>query len=123
MERGFILIAVLLSILLCGNVWAVDDDAIQELQTDVSNTKSKADKNKADIESLKSGLPAVEDRVSAPIEDRLDSGEFQGPPANRALRVKQDPLVLKEQSGRRVRKVNQVQRVKQDLQVIKVLQD
>ena len=57
MKKGFVLIAVLLSIFLCGNVWAVDDTEIQDLQTDVSTTKSTADKNKADIESLKGGLP------------------------------------------------------------------
>ena len=69
MKKGFILIAVLLSILLCGNVCAADD-AIQDLQTDVLNTKSKADKNVAAIESLKGGLPAVEERVST-IEGSL----------------------------------------------------
>jgi len=58
LRKRFVLIAVLFSFFLCGNVWAVDDVAIQELQTDVSSTKSKADKNKADIENLKGGLPA-----------------------------------------------------------------
>jgi hypothetical protein len=76
MKKGFVIIAVLLSVLICGNAWAVDDDAIQELQTDVSSTKSKADQNKADIESLKGGLPDLERLVSA-IED---AGGIQGPP-------------------------------------------
>ncbi len=66
MKRGLFFIAVLLSIFLCGNVWAVDETAIQELQTDVSTTKSKADKNKADIDSLKGGLPAeIAARIAA----------------------------------------------------------
>ncbi|KPJ77738.1 MAG: hypothetical protein AMJ54_06020, partial [Deltaproteobacteria bacterium SG8_13] len=58
MNRGLMLVVVLLSVFLCGNVWAVDDTAIQDLQTDVSTTKSKADKNAAEIESMKGGLPA-----------------------------------------------------------------
>jgi hypothetical protein len=71
MKRGFILIAVLLPVLLCGNVWAAEEVAIQELQTDVSDTKTKADKNAAEIESLKGGLPDLEKRVTD-IENRLD---------------------------------------------------
>ena len=77
MKRVLILVAVLLPVLLCGNTWAVEGEAIQELQTDVLSTKSKADKNAAAIESMKGGLPALEDRVSI-IETRMDSGEFQG---------------------------------------------
>ncbi len=64
MKIGFILIAVVLSILLCGNVWAVDDTDIQELQTDVSSTKSKADKNAAAIANMQGGLPAVWDAIN-----------------------------------------------------------
>jgi hypothetical protein len=86
MKRGLIVIAMLLPVFVCGNVWAADEAAIQELQTDVSSAKSKADKkadkkankNAAEIRSMKGGLPAVEERVSI-IENRLDSGEFQGP--------------------------------------------
>jgi hypothetical protein len=58
MKKGFIVMAVVLSFLLYGNAWADDDAAIQELQTDVSVTKTKADKNAAEIESMKGGLPA-----------------------------------------------------------------
>ena len=35
MKKGFIIIAVVLSFLLCGSAWAADEAAIQELQTDV----------------------------------------------------------------------------------------
>ena len=65
MKRGFILIAVLLSVSLCLNVWAADEEAIQGLQTDVSNAKTKADKNAAETQSMKGGLPALEERVAA----------------------------------------------------------
>ena len=51
-------------VLLLGNVYA-EDAVIQELQTDVSQTKSKADKNAADIESMKGGLPAVWEAINA----------------------------------------------------------
>ena len=70
MKKGFVIIAVLLSVLFYGNALAVDDTDIQKLQTNVSSTKSKADKNSADIQSMKEGLPAIEERVST-IEDRL----------------------------------------------------
>ncbi len=79
MKKGFSVIAVLMSIFLCGNVWAVDDEAIQELQTDVSSTKSKADKNKADIENLKGGLPAeVTARMTADadLQQQIDNIEL-----------------------------------------------
>ena len=59
--KRFILIglSLLLSFMLLSvNAWAVDDADIQVLQTEVSSAKSKADKNKADIESMKGGLPA-----------------------------------------------------------------
>jgi hypothetical protein len=86
MNRGFVLIAVLFSFFLCGNVWAVDDVAIQELQTDVSSTKSKADKNKADIENLKGGLPAevaARKAADADLQNQINSIELtpgpQGP--------------------------------------------
>jgi hypothetical protein len=64
MNRGFVLIGVLISFFLCGNVWAVDEVAIQELQTNVSNAKSKADKNAAEIASMKGGLPAVWEAIN-----------------------------------------------------------
>ena len=70
MKKGFVIIAVLLSVLFYGNALAVDDTDIQEIQTNVSSTKSKADKNSADIQSMKEGLPAIEERVST-IEGRL----------------------------------------------------
>jgi len=63
---------VLLSFLFYGNAWAVDDTAIQELQTDVSSTKSKADKNAAEIQSMKGGLPAEQAaRIAGDEELRL----------------------------------------------------
>lgn len=60
-------------VLVLGNAYA-EDAVIQELQSDVSDTKSKAAKNKADIESMKGGLPALEARVSD-----LEAGGVQGP--------------------------------------------
>jgi hypothetical protein len=65
MKKGFVIIAVLLSVLICGIAMAVDDTAIQELQTNVSTTKSKADKNAAEIQSMRGGLPTLEKRVVA----------------------------------------------------------
>ncbi len=64
MNRGFVLIGVLISFFLYGNVWAADEVAIQELQANVSNAKSKADKNAADIASMKGGLPAVWEAIN-----------------------------------------------------------
>ena len=58
MRRGFILMAVVLSVLLYGNTWAADEVVIQELQTDVSAVKTKGEQNAAEIESMKGGLPA-----------------------------------------------------------------
>src|SRR3990172_1109169 len=58
MRRGFILMAVVLSVLLYGNTWAADEVVIQELQTDVSAVKKKGEQNAAEIESMKGGLPA-----------------------------------------------------------------
>jgi len=58
MKHGFIVSVLLLSVFLSGTSWAVDEAAIQELQTDVSVTKSKADQNAAEILSIKGGLPA-----------------------------------------------------------------
>lgn len=52
--------------------WAADEAVIQDLQTDVTVTKSKADKNAQDINSLMGGLPAVEARVAA-LEAALNS--------------------------------------------------
>jgi len=57
MKKGLILIAVVFS-LVYGNAWATDEVVIQELQTDVSVAKTKADQNAAEIQSLKGGLPA-----------------------------------------------------------------
>lgn len=74
MKKGFMLlaIAVLLSFLLYGNAWAVDDADIQVLQTEVSSTKSKADKNTADIENMKGGLPAEAAARKAADEELLN---------------------------------------------------
>ena len=69
--------------LVSANVLA-EDANIQDLQTDVTQTKSKADKNAEDIQSMKGGLPVLEERVSTvegkvnTIETRLNSGEFKG---------------------------------------------
>ena len=49
MKKGFAIIAMLLSVLFYGNALAVDD---------------------SDIQRMKKGLPAIEERVST-IEDRL----------------------------------------------------
>jgi hypothetical protein len=57
-KKGFIIIAVVLSVLLNSNTWAVDEGVIGELQTDVSVTKGKLEKNEAEIQNLKGGLPA-----------------------------------------------------------------
>lgn len=51
--------------LIMSPVCAADEAAIQDLQSDVTVTKSKADKNAQDINNLKGGLPAVEARVIA----------------------------------------------------------
>jgi len=46
-------------------VWAAEEAIIEDLQTDVTVTKSKADKNTQNIKSLMGGLPALEARVAA----------------------------------------------------------
>ena len=51
MRKGFILITVVLSFL-CGHAWAADEVVIEELQTDVSVTKTKADQNAVEIQNL-----------------------------------------------------------------------
>jgi len=51
--------------LISSPVWAADEAVIQDLQSDVTVTKGKADKNSQEIESLKGGLPALEARVAA----------------------------------------------------------
>ena len=43
---------------------AADEAVIQDLASDVTLTKSKADKNTQEINSLKGGLPALEERVA-----------------------------------------------------------
>jgi hypothetical protein len=40
------------------SVWATDDIAIEQFETDVSMAKSKASQNSQDIQNLKGGLPA-----------------------------------------------------------------
>jgi hypothetical protein len=54
-------------------VWAAEEAIIEDLQTDVTVTKSKADKNTQDIRSLMGGLPALEARVAA-LEAALGGG-------------------------------------------------
>ena len=84
MKKGFMIIAAVLSFLLCGNAWAADDAAIQELQTDVSVTKTKTDKNAADIKSMKGGLPAeraAREAADAYLQAQIDNIQLTpGPP-------------------------------------------
>jgi hypothetical protein len=51
--------------LISSSVWAVDEVAIQDLQSDVTVTKDKADKNSQEINSLRGGFPVLEARVAA----------------------------------------------------------
>jgi hypothetical protein len=52
-------------------VWAAEEAIIEDLQTDVTVTKSKADKNTQNIKRLMGGLPALEARVAA-LEAELE---------------------------------------------------
>jgi len=67
-----IFVLIIFSFVLTLGIVHAEEATMQELQTDVSNAKSKAEKNASDIESLKGGLPALEERVSA-IEKSLSS--------------------------------------------------
>ena len=66
----YLLIFLSSFILITTNAWAADDAVIQDLQSDVTVTKGKADQNAADINTLKGGLPVLEDRV-ADLEDAV----------------------------------------------------
>lgn len=55
-------------------VWAADEAAIQDLQSDVTVAKGKADKNADDINRLMGGLPGVEARVAA-LEAALSTAD------------------------------------------------
>ena len=89
MKKGFIIIAVVLSFLLYGSAWAADEAAIQELQTDVSVTKTKADKNTAEIESMKGGLPAERagrEAADADLQNQINTIELTpGPQGEQGL--------------------------------------
>jgi len=79
MKKRVVLIGLGVSILLCGTAWATDDTAIQELQTDVSITKTKADQNAAEIENMKGGLPteaAARAAADADLQSQIDAIEL-----------------------------------------------
>jgi hypothetical protein len=60
MKRVLVLVVVGLFVLWVGPALAADEAVIGEIQTEVSVTKSKAEANAAEIQSLKGGLPAEE---------------------------------------------------------------
>ena len=83
MNRRFLLVAVLLSVFLCGNAWAVEETDIQELQTDVSDAKSKADKNATETGSMRGGLPAeaaARKAADADLQNQIDVIELTTTP-------------------------------------------
>ena len=67
--------------------WAVDNVVVEELQTDISATKSKVEDNANKLKSLEGGLPALEERVKV-----LESTDpVPGPPGPLGPQGEQGP--------------------------------
>lgn len=64
MKKAKYLCGTILTLLLVTPGWAAEEVGIEELQTDVSVTKGKANENADKIKNLEGGLPALEERVT-----------------------------------------------------------
>lgn len=88
---------VMLCLLILGPVsaWAVDEQTVEQLQTEVISTKSKADINENKIKNLEGGLPAEQaarELADAALRTQIDNIELipgpqgpQGPPGPMGL--------------------------------------